>query len=62
MTSDIVVAPTRTHRLPDGGDCYAVNALGYVPLLELADGTRLTEGPTIVQYIADQGRRFDLVN
>lgn len=44
MTSDIVVAPTKTHRLPDGGDCYAVNALGYVPLLELADGTRLTEG------------------
>ena len=28
--------------------------LGYVPLLELDDGTRLTEGPAIVQYIADQ--------
>jgi glutathione S-transferase len=25
-----------------------------VPLLELDDGTRLTEGPAIVQYIADQ--------
>ncbi|RYY92311.1 MAG: glutathione transferase GstA, partial [Comamonadaceae bacterium] len=43
-----------THKLPDGGDYYAVNPLGYVPLLELDDGTRLREGPAIVQYIADQ--------
>lgn len=49
-----VLAPTRTHQLPDGGDYYAVNPLGYVPLLELDDGTRLREGPAIVQYIADQ--------
>ena len=54
MTFDIVLAPTKTHKLPDGGDYYAINALGYVPLLELGDGTRLTEGPAIVQYIADQ--------
>lgn len=49
-----VLAPTKTHKLPDGGDYYAVNPLGYVPLLELDDGTRLREGPAIVQYIADQ--------
>lgn len=49
-----VAAPTKTHRLPDGSDYYAVNPLGYVPLLELDDGTRLREGPAIVQYIADQ--------
>ncbi|MGV3494646.1 MAG: glutathione transferase GstA [Ramlibacter sp.] len=49
-----VLAPTKTHQLPDGGDYYAVNPLGYVPLLELDDGTRLREGPAIVQYIADQ--------
>lgn len=54
MTFDIVAAPTRTHKLPDGTDYYAINPLGYVPLLELDDGTRLTEGPAIVQYIADQ--------
>jgi glutathione S-transferase len=54
MTFDIVLAPTKTHKLPDGGDYYAINPLGYVPLLELDDGTRLTEGPAIVQYIADQ--------
>jgi glutathione S-transferase len=49
-----VMAPTKTHKLPDGSDYYAVNPLGYVPLLELDDGTRLREGPAIVQYIADQ--------
>jgi glutathione S-transferase len=49
-----VMAPTKTHKLPDGSDYYAVNPLGYVPMLELDDGTRLREGPAIVQYIADQ--------
>lgn len=49
-----VLAPTKTHKLPDGGDYYEVNPLGYVPLLELDDGTRLREGPAIVQYLADQ--------
>jgi glutathione S-transferase len=48
------LAPTKTHRLEDGTDYYSINPLGYVPLLELDDGTRLTEGPAIVQYIADQ--------
>jgi glutathione S-transferase len=49
-----VLAPTKTHQLEDGTDYYTINPLGYVPLLELDDGTRITEGPAIVQYIADQ--------
>lgn len=48
-----VLASTKTHRLKDGSDYYQLNPLGYVPLLELDDGTRLREGPAIVQYIAD---------
>jgi glutathione S-transferase len=48
-----VMASTRTHQLNDGTDYYGINPLGYVPMLELDDGTRLTEGPAIVQYIAD---------
>ena len=44
----------KTHQLDGGGDFYAVNPKGYVPVFELDDGTRLTEGPAIVQYIADQ--------
>ena len=51
---EAVPAPTKTHQLPDGTDYYTINPLGYVPLLELDDGTRLREGPAIVQYIADQ--------
>ena len=54
MTFTPVKAPTRTHLLEDGTDYYSINPLGYVPLLELNDGTRLAEGPAILQYIADQ--------
>jgi glutathione S-transferase len=49
-----VKADTKTKVLPDGSDYKAVNPLGYVPLLELDDGTKITEGPAIVQYIADK--------
>ena len=55
-----IAAPTKTHLLPDGTDYYSINPLGYVPLLELHDGTRLTEGPAIVQYIADQAPEKNL--
>ncbi|MEW6705371.1 MAG: glutathione transferase GstA [Pseudomonadota bacterium] len=44
----------RTHKLADGSDYYAINPKGYVPTLEFDDGDRLTEGPAIVQWIADQ--------
>lgn len=54
MAFDDARVNTRTHLLADGSDYFAINALGYVPLLELSDGTRLTEGPAIVQYLADQ--------
>lgn len=49
-----VLASTKTHKLQDGTDYYSINPLGYVPVLELDDGTRLREGPAIVQYLADQ--------
>ncbi|HXE22508.1 MAG TPA: glutathione transferase GstA [Rhodoferax sp.] len=51
---EAVLAPTKTHKLPDGTDYYTINPLGYVPLLQLNDGTLLREGPVIVQYVADQ--------
>ena len=49
-----VLASTKSHKLQDGTDYYGINPLGYVPLLELDNGTRLHESPAIVQYIADQ--------
>ena len=49
-----VLVSTKSHKLQDGTDYYTINALGYVPVLELDNGDRLREGPAIVQYIADQ--------
>jgi len=50
---EAVLASTKTHQLADGTDYYTINPKGSVPLLELDNGERLTEGPVIVQYIAD---------
>ncbi len=50
-----------THVLAVGGDYYAINAKGQVPLLELDDGERLSEGPVIAQYIADQAGNTTLM-
>lgn len=37
-----------------GKDYWTINAKGQVPVLEFDNGERLTEGPVIVQYLADQ--------
>lgn len=52
---------TAAHKTEDGSDYFAVNPKGYVPLLELDSGERLTEGPVICQYICDLARRTDLM-
>lgn len=44
----------KTHKTASGEDYYAVNPKGYVPALKLDDGNTLTEGPAIVQYLADR--------
>ncbi len=54
LAFQLALASTKTHKLADGTDYYTINAKGYVPLLELDNGERLSEGPAIVQYIADQ--------
>jgi len=41
-------------KIESGEDFNGVNGKGYVPALQLDDGQVLTEGPVIVQYIADQ--------
>jgi glutathione S-transferase len=50
-----------TKRTKAGADYTKVNAKGYVPALQLDNGEVLTEGPAIVQYIADQKPESGLV-
>ena len=49
------------HKTPAGEDYYAINPKGSVPVLELDDGERLTEGPVIAQWICDRAQRADLM-
>ncbi|MEI7613495.1 MAG: glutathione transferase GstA [Betaproteobacteria bacterium] len=50
---ELVRVDLAKHTLPDGSDFSRINPKGYVPVLELDNGTFLTEGTAIVQYIAD---------
>ena len=51
----------RAKKTKAGADFFAINPKGQVPVLALDDGDRLTEGPAIVQYIADQAPDSGLV-
>ena len=50
---DLAAVDLGTHKLANGDDYVAVNPRGYVPLLELDDGSRHTEVSALLQYIAD---------
>ena len=51
---ELVKVDLKAHTLADGTDYTTVNPKGSVPLLELDDGDRLSEGPATVQYLADR--------
>jgi glutathione S-transferase len=50
---DTVAVDLVKHTTADGGDFLAISPRGYVPLLELDDGTRHTEGAALLQHVAD---------
>jgi glutathione S-transferase len=54
LNYNAVKVDLRKHELADGTDYYAINPKGYVPLLELDDGQRVSEVGVILQYIADR--------
>jgi glutathione S-transferase len=58
---DLKRTDTKTKKLEDGSDYFAVNSKGSVPALRLDDGQVLTEGPAILQYLADQKPESRLV-
>jgi glutathione S-transferase len=49
-----------THTTATGDDFYTINPKGYVPALKLDDGSVLTEGVAILQYVADQNPASNL--
>jgi len=49
----LVKIDSKTKKTEAGADYLAVNSKGAVPALQLDDGRVLTEGPAIVQYLAD---------
>jgi glutathione S-transferase len=50
----LVKTDLKTKKTEGGADYLTINSKGAVPALELDDGRVLTEGPAIVQYLADQ--------
>jgi glutathione S-transferase len=50
---ELIEVDRQTHRTSSGADFFGINGTGYVPVLELDETTSLTEGPAIVQYLAD---------
>jgi glutathione S-transferase len=50
----LVKTDLKTKKTAGGADYLTINSKGTVPALELDDGRVLTEGPAVVQYLADQ--------
>lgn len=57
---DLVKVDVRAKKLENGDDYYQINPKGQVPALGLDNGEVMTEGPVIVQMIADQAAAKNL--
>ncbi|QSQ23359.1 glutathione transferase GstA [Pyxidicoccus parkwayensis] len=54
LSFDMEKVDIRAKKTEHGADYFGINPKGYVPALGLDDGSLLTEGPAIVQFIADK--------
>lgn len=54
LNFDLVRVDLGTKKTASGDNYLAINPKGYVPALQLDDGQLITEGPAIVQYLADR--------
>jgi glutathione S-transferase len=54
LKADFEKVDIRAKKTADGQDFLSINPKGYVPVLQLDDGSVMTEGPAIVQYLADR--------
>lgn len=60
ISPELVHVNIREKRYGDGLDYWQIHPQGYVPALQLKNGDILTEGPAILQYIADQAPAANL--
>ncbi|GAA5443810.1 glutathione S-transferase GST-6.0 [Microbulbifer sp. NBRC 101763] len=51
---DLCKVDLKTHTMENGDDFRKINPKGYIPALQLEGGEILTEGSTIVQFLAEQ--------
>ncbi len=54
LSFDLEKVDLASKKTASGRDYWAINPKGYVPALELEDGSVLTENQAISQYVADQ--------
>jgi glutathione S-transferase len=53
LNAELIKVDAATHKTEGGADYLDTNPLGYVPALELEDGSALREVPAIMQYLSD---------
>jgi glutathione S-transferase len=58
---DIEKVNGKTKTTASGADFWKINPKGYVPTLQMDDGSVLTEGQVIMQYLADKKPEAGLV-